>query len=324
VGRWLGVLVSLALLAWVLSAFDLSEVGRALREAEYWYLLPVAGLALVNYAARALRWGTLFRRDEAPRRSSLFVALMIGYLANNVLPARAGEFVRVYVLSRREGMARSKALATVVVERVVDLVVLLLLLALVLLVYPFPVWLRRAGFVVGAASLAGLVSLLVLNVRGTALVGWGVRRLKFLPEGLRGRVEAVGHGFVGGVSGLRGGWRALAFFGCTAFIWGLELLTTMLIAQMFRLPVTATGLLFVMLVIGLGTMVPSSPGYVGTYEFFATSALGVLGVTGGRALGFAVTTHAVIFIGASAVGALCLALERFELSSLARQASDAG
>lgn len=308
-----------------MSAFDLREAGRALGEAEHWYLLPVAALTLFNYGARSLRWGTLFGRGESPRGRSLFVALMIGYLANNVLPARAGEFVRVYVLSRREGLARSTALATLVVERVVDLIVLLALLAFVLLAYPFPDWLRRAGVVVGVAGLAGVASLVVLNVRGAALVGWAVRRLKFLPAALVGRIEAVGHGFVGGVSGLRhGGWRAAAFLGYTALVWALELAATVLVARMFGLPVTATGMLFVMLVVGLGTMIPSSPGYVGTYEFFATGALAAIGVTGGPALGFAVTMHAVTFMGASAVGALCLALERFELASLARQANDAG
>ncbi len=306
--RLLGIVISLALLAWVLRAFDLAEVGRALQAANYLYLLPVAVLIVLNYTARALRWGTLFGDAKVPCWSSLFVTMMIGYLANNILPARAGELVRAYMLGRREGLAKSTVLATVVMERVADLVVALLLLAVVLLFYPLPAWLGRVGLVVGAVSLTALAILVLLSIWGSRLVARMVRLLHFLPVGFVSRIEAVGDGFVAGVSGLRSWRRVGSFLGCTMLIWFLEVLGVWLIAQAFRLPLSVGGSLFVMLVVGLGTMVPSSPGYVGTYEFFATSALALLGVTGGLALSFALAMHAVTFLGASLLGAACLAL----------------
>lgn len=241
--------------------------------------------------------------------------MMIGYLANNILPARAGEFVRAYVIGRREKIARSMALATVVVERVADLVMALLLLTFVLLFYPLPPWLKRAGIVVGLVALIAVFFLVLLNVAGTFVVQWFVRRLKFLPQNLLTRFESMGGGFVSGVSGLRHSWSALQFSGCTLLIWAVELLITISTARMFQLPVSIIEMLFVMLVIGLGTMVPSSPGYIGTYEFFAVNALGVLGVTGTAALSFAFMSHAITLLGASIVGAICLAFQRIEFSS---------
>ncbi|MDQ3817298.1 MAG: flippase-like domain-containing protein [Acidobacteriota bacterium] len=318
----IGALISLALLAWVVRSANLSEVWGALRSASYIYLLPIAALVVLSFVLRALRWQALFRGDGRPRWGSLFVAMMIGYLANNVLPARAGEVVRAYVIGRREGIARSTALATVVVERVADLVTALLLLTFVLLSYPLPFWLRRAGIVVGLVALVAIFSLVLLNVAGERAVRWFTKRLKFLPQNLLTRAEAVGGGFVAGTSGLRHASSALRFSGYTILIWAVELFIMLLIGQIFNLPVSLFGMLFVMLVVGLGTMVPSSPGYIGTYEFFAVNALGALGVTGTPALSFAFVSHAVTLLGSSIIGALCMASQRIELSSaLKREAA---
>ena len=302
----MGIVVSLALLVWILSAFNLADAGQAFKAANYLYLLPVAVLIFLSFLLRALRWGMLFVDTHKPDWGSLFAALMIGYLANNLLPARAGEFVRAYVLSQRKGLAKSTVLATVVVERAVDLVVTLILLAVVLLFYPLPVWLGRAGFILAMVSLVALVFLTLFNVVGERLMIRLVGLLEFLPKTLLARIEAIGRGFLVGVSGLRHRRRALQFLGCSALIWLTEVAITFLIVQAFHLNVSVGGSLFIMLAVALGTMIPSSPGYIGTYEFFATSALALLDVTGGGALSFALMLHAVTFLGASFLGAACL------------------
>lgn len=323
-GTWLGILISLALLAWVLRAFDLAEVSRALQAANYLYLAPVLVLLVADFALRALRWGTLFGGTRVPCWSSLFVTMMIGYLANNILPARAGELVRAHVLGQREGVAKSMVLATVVVERLADLVVALLLLAIVLLFYPLPAWLGRVGLIVGAISLAASAFLALLNLWGLRLVAWMVHLLGFLPKRLLSQIEAVGSGFVAGVSGLRSGRRALQFLGCTALIWLMEVANTFLIARAFDLPVTVGDSLFVLLVVALGTMVPLSPGYIGTYEFFGTNALALVGVTGGKSLSFVLMMHAVTFVGASLIGALCLGIQRWSVLRKRAREGEAG
>lgn len=308
IGRWLGILISLALLGWVLHSFNLREAGRVLRSANYLYLVPVCALLVINFAVRALRWGVLFDDRGFPCWSELFIAMMIGYFANNILPARAGELIRAYVLGKRSGVPKSMALATVVVERVADLLVALLLLAVVLVLYPLPAWLGRAGVVVGTISLLALAFLASLNIWGSRLLNWTLRRLHYLPAGSLARIEAVGNGFVVGVRGLRNPRRALLFLSSTAVIWFLETFCVWLIAQGFALSLSFSGALFLMLAVGLGTMIPSSPGYVGTFEFFAVSALATLGVTGGRALGFTLVLHLITFLGSSTLGAICLAL----------------
>lgn len=320
----MGIMVSLVMLAWILSAFDLAEAGRALKAANYLYLLPVAALIFLSFSLRALRWGTLFVDTHKPHWSSLFAALMIGYLANNLLPARAGEFVRAYVLSQKKGLAKSTVLATVVVERVVDLVVTLVLLAVVLLFYPLPVWLGRAGSILAIVSLVALAFMTLLNVVGERVVSGFVGILKFLPKTILDRIEAVGRDFLKGVSGLRNRRRALQFIGCSALIWLTEIAITFLIVQAFHLNVSVGGSLFVMLAVALGTMIPSSPGYIGTYEFFATNALALLGITGGGALSFALVLHAVTFLGESLLGGVCLVLTGVGLTRVFPKAENIG
>jgi uncharacterized protein (TIRG00374 family) len=315
-------LVSLILLALVLRAFDLEQFGRALQTASYLYLLPVVALIFLSYAVRALRWRTLFRTDRALPWSSLFAAMMIGYLFNNILPARAGEMIRAYTLAQREGLAKSTIFATVIVERVVDLVIALLLLSVVLLFYPLPAMLGRAGLVVAAISATLITGLVLVDLLGMRLIRVFVRWFGFLPQSLLNRLEAIGSGFVAGVAALRSPWHVMRFLGYSALIWIAEVSIALLMARALHLPISIGGSLFVILVIGLSTMVPSAPGYIGTYEFSAMTALASLKVNGSSALSFALMMHAVTFILTSLIGASCLAFQKFGTMQLVKQTSN--
>jgi hypothetical protein len=307
VGTWVGLAVSAAAVAWLALRYDWRSAGHAMASAGLDWLLPVAPLMVVNFVVRAARWRGLFPDPIRPRLPGAFSAMMAGYLFNNLLPARAGELVRVHMVGRGEQLPRSAALGTVVVERTLDLLVLLVLLSLVLLGQPLPGWTAYAGKVVAALAAATLAAILLLGWKGEQLVGVGAARIPFLPAGARARLEVSGRAFVGGVSAVLRGPHLARFVAWTACIWALELGVVWLVAQAFALPLGALNVLFVMLAVALGTMVPASPGYVGTFEFFGLSALSLLGVEGGGALAFVVTLHAVLLIGSSAVGAASLA-----------------
>ncbi len=239
---------------------------------------------------------------------------MIGYLINNLFPAHAGEVVRAFLLSQRQSLSKSMVIATVMVERAADLVIILALLGGLLFFFPFPPWVEPAGFILAAAGILAIVFLILFTLFGEWAVKWMVRILRFLPLRLLVRIEAGSREFLTGASGLRNRSRGVQFLSCTAVIWLVELTITFLIIQAFYLPVSIWGALFVMLVIGFGMMIPSSPGYIGTYEFFATSALALLGVKGGEALSFALVLHGATFLGTNLLGAICLLKAGVELS----------
>ncbi len=238
--------------------------------------------------------------------TGLFGAMMIGYLANNVLPARAGDLVRAYALGNRENIAKSMVLGTVVVERIIDLMITLILLGAAFLFIPLPDWSINVGIGLSMLSLAALAFLIALNLVGKRLLQGVLRLLRFLPQGTLQRMEGLGEGFIRGVDPLRDMPRVLRFLSLSALIWLLEVSITYLTACAFDLPLGFAEALFVLLIIAIGTAIPSAPGFIGTYEFFGISALSLLGIVGGDALGFLLVLHAVTFLGTSLVGAACL------------------
>jgi len=254
-----------------------------------------------------LRWRGLFPTAFRPAYGAAFTAMMAGYLYNNILPARAGELVRVHMIGRRAQLPRSAALGTVVLERTLDLVVLLALLAFVVVNQPLPGWVAYAGKVVAMLAFVALFVIVLLGIFGEKILAFVISRLGFLPPPVLFRIDASGRAFVSGISALLNFSHLSYFFVLTAAAWILELMLVYALAQAFRLDLGLMNLLFVMLAIALGTMVPASPGYVGTFEVFGASALSLLGVSGGAALAFVLALHMVVLLGSSLVGIICVA-----------------
>jgi hypothetical protein len=309
IGRLIAIIISIAALVWIALSFDLENLWEALREANYWLLIPVSLLILISFVSRATRWSKLFEASSEPRWQSLFRSLMVGYLANNVLPARTGDLVRAYALRRDAGIAGSTAFATVVVERVVDLVVTLILLGGAMLFFPLPGWSGGVGLILGLISLCAVGFLIVLNIKGVNLIQRITGCLRFLPPNLVRRANTIGEGFVKGVESLQEYRRVVEFLIMTGFIWLIEIGITFIMARAFNLPLGFGEALFVILIIAIGIVVPAAPGAIGTYEFFGVTALDLLGVSSGGALGFLLALHAVTFVGSSLIGAICLSLQ---------------
>lgn len=306
VGFWLGIGASIASIAWLIIRCEWHDVLASLTTAHWGLLLPVFPIMLSIFLLRAARWQALFAGNMRPRFLGSFLALMAGYLFNNLLPARAGELVRVHVIGHREQLPRSAALGTVVVERTLELLVLLALLALVLFSQPLPGWAAHAGKVVAGIACGAFVVLILVGLLGGRLMDWVIPRLGFLPDSITRRLAVSGRAFVGVVSAVLQASHVARFLILTLIIWALEIALVWFVSGAFDLPLSLLNILFVMLAIALGTMVPASPGYIGTYEFFGLNALAIVGVSGSGALGFVVVLHATLLLGSSMVGVVCL------------------
>ncbi|MGO9950880.1 MAG: lysylphosphatidylglycerol synthase transmembrane domain-containing protein [Dissulfurispiraceae bacterium] len=311
-----GFLISFFLLLWTFRTYNFREALLYLPSANYWYLLVVLFLIVINFSLRAMRWGTLFPVQMVRSWSSLFIALMTGYFANNILPARIGELVRVYVLGKREGITKSMTFATIVTERSVDLLVLICLLAVITFFFPFPLWLRNAGRFIGLVGVSCVFLLIVFNVWAKSLLKLMIGRITFLPTNTVDKITIIAEEFIRGASTL-GVKKNLLYFGAgTLGIWFLETFTIYLIAHSLAIPLTMGGALFVMLAVGIGSIVPASPGNIGTYEFFAVSSLSLLHISGARALSFVLIMHGVTFLESSLLGAACVAMLHQNLTTV--------
>ena len=298
---------------------DLAELGRQLRAAHWGWAALSALLAPVQLWVRAHRWRYLFPpRSDPPR---LTPAIMIGYMANNVLPLRAGEVVRVYVVARRwtpaaAGAARAHpfwtTLATLVVERVFDSLVVVLILAVLVLVIPVPAFLGVAALVVLAIDLTGIAVLIALVAAPARCAGL-IERLTARWPRLRQRALRIFETFVTGLDGIRAPAHLVPLLAWTVLVWLTPAFAawTMFLALGLHLPFTAAWA--VLAFVGLGVSIPSAPGYVGVFHAAAALALGLFGVSQSASVGYALLFHAAQIVPITLIGWLYLLREQMSL-----------
>jgi uncharacterized protein (TIRG00374 family) len=317
--RWhflLGVAVSAGFLYLALKGMRLAEFWAALRHADYWWLLPGIAVYFLAVVVRAWRWHYLVRPIKPVPVPTMFRLVAIGYMGNNIYPARAGELLRAVLLKRHEGVPVSASLSTILVERVYDGVVML---AFVFLNLPELTRLTaNSGFVGSIQNLAigGAVAFLgallafllaaMFPQRAEAVLVWGVR---WVPERFRGRVLSVGRKFLSGLEALRSPQEALMVFLTSLVIWLLETGKYWLVMHAFPFHVSFFALMLMNGVVNLATTLPSAPGYVGTFDTPGIAVLMAYGVEKGLAAGYTLVLHGALWLPITLLGAYYLAQE---------------
>ena len=312
-----GLVVSVIFLALALRNVRFGEVYEHLSHTRYGFLLASMVAGLVMTWARGMRWGLLFH-PASPRRGTLVSATIIGYTANNFLPLRAGEMIRVY-LAAQTGVSFWAVMATLAVERTLDLLVILLFLGGVVAAVPVPAIVRDGALilvVIDAVLIVGLFALAAWPARLKRMLLTPLRRWPVTSE----RAERwLGH-FIEGVQCLRPGRHVIPLLAWTVAVWAVNILGLWLAMAAAGLAVPPSATLTVLVFTGLGLAVPSGPGYLGTLEFFVTLALGIYGVSTSQALGFAVLLRVANMIPITIAGVLLLAVRNLSLGEVSRAA----
>lgn len=303
----IGLLISASALFWLAQQFNIAELINALHKVDLFDLAPVPVLILMSFAMRAQRWRLLVDHQPVVRFRTSFSALMIGYLLNNILPARAGDIARALELGRSEKMSRTKVFATLVTERTVDLVSTLTLLAGVLLTYPaLPDWIKKAGMLIALLSIAAMSVLVLAHTTGRRWIPPLVGLLsQWFPEALRTKLDQMVLSALEGVAGMFRPAHAVGFLLLTGLIWSAEVVMVHIVASSVGLPLALGNALLVLLVLAMGSMVPSSPGQVGTYEVVGLAALALVALEGPLALAFIVLLHVIALLGSTTLGVIC-------------------
>ncbi len=315
---WLGLGISIACLVLVFRGVDFQELASALRAADYVWLVPAVALLVASLAARAVRWRGLFFPQTGLKLATLFDVLNISYLINNIIPARVGDLARAGLISTREPVSASRALATVVVERVLDGLTLVVMLGLLLPLFPVPAWIGRLGQVAGVSMAAAGVGLMVLSTQRARSVRWSHAVLQRIPrvDGVRW-AERVGN-LVDGLGALRSP-AALGQAGAwSVVVWLLSGAAYYFVLRAFDLGLSISAGLFVLVVTTLVLIVPATPGYVGVFDYTAVLALSVFGVERSLALSCAIVLHAVSYATFSVMGLISLVRESLSLSAVIR------
>jgi uncharacterized protein (TIRG00374 family) len=301
-----------------LRGVDFGGVGRALAHSNYGWLVPALAAFGLATLARALRWHALFPPERRPPLRAVGNAMLVGYLFNNILPARAGEAARVVTLRQRAGTAPAEAVGTVVVERVFDLLSILLIFFAAQPWLPHVSWFRTAALAgIGlAAALAAVI--VVLVVYGDRPVRFLARPLGRLPLLSAERVERASADLVSGLSGLhRPSVAFLGFFWSLA-AWLLSSLSAWLVTYAFGLHLGFDAGILCSVAVGLAMVLPAPPASVGVFEAAALLALNAYGISNTGALPYALVLHVVNFVPFVVLGGIALHFNAIHLRRAAR------
>jgi uncharacterized protein (TIRG00374 family) len=294
---WVGVAVTVLFTYLAIRNAHIDEVREALREAELIWLVPAAATLAVGVVLRAVRWQALYARDLRPPFGATLRALLVGYFFNNVLPLRAGEAARIVALHRYAGTSRAQSVATTVLERVYDVLALLLMLFLLLPWLPDVRWLTAAAVFGGIVVAGVLATVVVLGVWGARPVHFVLRPLHRVPRLGAERIEAGAENLAHGLVGLRHAHIAVPAAIWTVLSWIVVGFSAWFLMLGFDLGESLSPVagVFVMITINLALVLPSSPAAVGVFEWATVLALRAYGVPESQALSYALVLHALNF-----------------------------
>ncbi|OGP51697.1 MAG: hypothetical protein A2Y79_02130 [Deltaproteobacteria bacterium RBG_13_43_22] len=322
---WIGLGLSIFFLFLFLRKIDFIEVWEIFKNVEFIYTLPLMFINLFSLWIRAKRWEYLLNPIKKIRIWELFNATAIGFMANNILPARVGEVVRAIVLGHRAKINKTASFATIVVERLFDGFTILFLLLIVIFFMSFPTT-GSSIFTQGTIKSAGLLSFvfysLVLGV--LLLLRFQNRRanqvisffLKILPEKISKKITRQIDSFVSGLDVLKEFKDILIIFFYSFFLWLMLSFSLYLLFAGFHLKLSLWAAVFLEVVLVFGVTIPSAPGYIGTFHWICAAGLIFLGVGANQAKSFAVVLWLSGFIPVTGLGLLLLWKEGLSLNLL--------
>ncbi|MDQ5840197.1 MAG: flippase-like domain-containing protein [Chloroflexota bacterium] len=318
-GLVIGLPASALFLYLATRGLDPGEVANVVRQTSLgWVVLAAASMGIV-YAAQALRWRRIAHAAGMDLPWHSFLRMVIcGVAVNNVVPGRPGEILRGYWLAQESGAPAARAFSTVIVDRVSDVFVLV---AGLLISYPFvphPSWLR--DLVMAALAVSVAIAFVLFACR--FWVRHRARGGRTVPDWVRSHwLGQQLSRLVRGAAATVNGRVALVITGLSVLAWSGFVLSAWLIARALGIEVTPVELVFVTAVVNLGVAIPSSPGFIGTYQWLCVSALGLFGVGRPEAFAFSVLLQAVWFIPTTLAGFVLLAMRASRWRSSRRVAT---
>ena len=333
---WLGILISAIFLYRVLNKIDFALLWQDIRSANYLWIIPGVVVYFGAVWVRAWRWHYLLRPIKPISTRKMFPIVAIGYAGNNIYPARAGEVVRAVILKRKEGVPVSASLATIIVERIFDGVVML---AFVFVNLPELARLTNEIKIIGLTiqDIAVLGSILFIGALLVFLlaamfpqvteriVRWLVERA--IPERLRQKTLDISLRFLGGLESLRSPLEALMVFFTSVVIWLLETVKYWFVMHAFGFQVSFFALMLMNGVVNLATTIPSAPGYIGTFDAPGIAVLNAYGVKMEVATAYTFVLHFALWLPITLLGLYYMTREGVQWSKeieAARAPSETG
>src|SRR4030043_1741782 len=311
---WFGLLISAIFLYLILRKIDFAQLWQVLKAANYWWLLPGVAVYFVALWVRSWRWHYLLRPLKAIPTRSMFPIVTMGYAFNNIVPARAGEILRSVVLKHEEGVPISASLATIIIERVFDGIVMLAfifvnlseltrLTSVSIDIGNFNFGIREVA-IWGSMGFFGVLAVFLVAAMFPAstdrLVTWLVEHI--IPTRIREKTLGISRRFLDGLESLRSPFDVLMVFITSVLIWLLETVKYWFVMHAFSFSVSFLALMLMNGVVNLATTIPSAPGYLGTFDLPGIAVLQAYNIPREVAASYTFVLHFALWFPVTALG----------------------
>lgn len=301
---WLGAAISALFLIIALRGLDLWLVWDTIQTGNYWWLIPAVAVYFVAVLARTWRWHYLLRPIKPISMHNLWPVVVIGYMGNNIYPFRIGEILRAYVLKRKEQVSISVSIATILVERIFDGLVMLIFVFVALPFAPgLPGWLRQTVILASIAFFGALLVFLVMASQpaiSRKLYRWVFET--FAPASLQPKLIGFADRFLEGLGSLSSPLDVFMVFVTSVVVWLLETVKYWFVMHAFNFTVSFFALMLMNGVVNLATTLPSAPGYIGTFDGPGIEVLKVFGVDPTIAAAYTLVLHAALWLPITLLG----------------------
>lgn len=309
----IGLPISGACLYFAFKGIHWISVIAALKAASYSALVLSLFFQLISLTVAGYRWKMIINLPEVSWTATLS-AMMVGLMVNNVLPGRIGELVRPVLLGQETKVSKVFLFATVMIDRFLDLIVLVILGFLSFSQFPATPWAHRI------ALTGGLFVVVFLLLAGLCYSNF---RIQVIPNQYRSRLEHLFAKFSSPVQNFKQGFarissirRGLKVFGISCLVWSAWFLSMYYALGAFHLSLPVWGGILLLATLNLSGLIPSSPGYVGTYHLLAVVVLSIFGVEKEKALSFILVFHAIWYVPQTILGVAIIIRKHLTLSGL--------
>lgn len=314
--KFWGILLSAFFLWLALRKVEWERLPPILTTVDPWFTALFLGNLTLEHLTRAWRW-QLILKDRGVPFGSMYCGLLLGFFFNNVLPARAGEFIRAAYLGRKGIIPSSEAFGSIVLERMADGIAVVTLLVASLALFPLSPAIRQAGYSAMIFYLVVLAGILVLQFRKDWIVGMTGFILGFLPERYRERGVSVQESFIKGLDLVRDPARFLLVAAVSLLAWGLSTLSYFLCFKVFHITLGFDAAILLIAVLSLGAMIPSSPGMIGIFEYCCMLILAdFFGLSKELAASYGLFVHFLGYLYVLVIGIVILTWENLSMQDL--------
>jgi len=312
-----GLMVSI-ICSWLfVRKIDWSSLGVAFSEAKYIYIFPTIIIMFATIYIRTIRWEVLISPVKKVSVLNLFSVNMIGFMANNVLPARLGEFIRPVMVARKEKIGVSASFATVAIERVFDILGIIVIASLLFCFLPSDTsqntnslavihQLKKWSAIMAFLGICAIAILFLLSLYPQKAGAVFEKLLFVFPHNLRDKLVNLLHSFISGLQVFDHKTKLLWVGMLSIVIWLLNAASIYVLCYSFDIGLSYAGSCFVTVCLALAVALPQAPGFIGVFHIATQKSLDVFGIGLSSAQSFAILLWAVSFIPVTVAGLLFL------------------